>query len=147
MPRRRALIPVLTVAGAALVTACGTQGVDLGSKQQTLRAQNAGAAAQVKHGATLFQQRCSGCHTLQAAGTHGSGLPKGAFHVRNDYGAKDFGGAAPPAGDPPHRYVFAVHALDVESLDVNDEISPAVAGFNLRFHTIARAVMIPVYGH
>jgi len=81
------------------------------------------------------------------AGTDGSGLPKGAFHVRNDYGAKDFGGAAPPAGDPPHRYVFAVHALDVDSLGVNDEISPAVAGFNLRFHTIARAVLIPVYGH
>jgi Raf kinase inhibitor-like YbhB/YbcL family protein len=81
------------------------------------------------------------------AGTNGSGLPDGAFHVRNDYGAKDFGGAAPPAGDPPHRYVFAVHALDVESLDVNDEISPAVAGFNLRFHTIARAILVPVYGH
>ena len=81
-----------------------------------------------------------------AAGTDGSGLPKGAFHVRNDYGVKDFGGAAPPQGDLPHRYVFAVHALDVESLDVNDEISPAVAGFNLRFHTIARAVLVPVYG-
>jgi hypothetical protein len=26
-------------------------------------------------------------------------------------------------------------------------VSPAVAGFNLRFHTIARAVIIPVYGH
>ena len=81
-----------------------------------------------------------------AAGTDGSGLPKGAFHVRNDYSVKDFGGAAPPKGDPPHRYVFAVHALDVDSLGVNDEISPAVAGFNLRFHTIARAVLIPVYG-
>src|ERR1035437_6427886 len=39
-----------------------------------------------------------------AAGTDGSGLPKGAFHVRNDYGAKDFGGAAPPGGEPPGRH-------------------------------------------
>jgi Raf kinase inhibitor-like YbhB/YbcL family protein len=76
-----------------------------------------------------------------------SRLPAGAFCVRNDYGSKDFGGAAPPAGDPPHRYVFAVHALDVDSLGVNSDVSPAVAGFNLRFHTLARAVMIPVYGH
>jgi len=82
-----------------------------------------------------------------AAGTDGDGLPEGAFHVRNDYGAKDFGGAAPPAGDPPHRYVFAVHALDVDTLGVDDEISPAVAGFNLRFHTMARGLLIPVYGH
>ena len=82
-----------------------------------------------------------------AAGTDGLGLPEGAFHVRNDYGAKDFGGAAPPKGDQPHRYVFAVHALDVDSLGINDEVSPAVAGFNLRFHTIGRAVLIPVYGY
>ncbi|HEV7461309.1 MAG TPA: c-type cytochrome [Solirubrobacteraceae bacterium] len=72
MTRRRALIPVLTVAGAAFVTACGSQGINLGSKEQQLKAQNPAEAAQVRHGATLFQQRCSGCHTLQAAGTHGS---------------------------------------------------------------------------
>jgi Raf kinase inhibitor-like YbhB/YbcL family protein len=76
-----------------------------------------------------------------------SGLPSGAFCVRNDYSSKDFGGAAPPAGDPPHRYVFAVHALDVDSLGVDSGIPPAVAGFNVGFHTLARAVMIPVYGH
>lgn len=85
--------------------------------------------------------------SLPAGAGSGAGLPAGAFHVRNDYGSKDFGGAAPPAGDPPHRYVFAVHALDVPALDVDDSISPAVAGFNLRFHTIARALIIPVYGH
>jgi Raf kinase inhibitor-like YbhB/YbcL family protein len=81
------------------------------------------------------------------AGAAGADLPGGAFTVRNDYGTKDFGGAAPPEGDPPHRYVFAVHALDVDTLGVDSDITPAVAGFNLRFHTIARGLLIPVYGH
>jgi Raf kinase inhibitor-like YbhB/YbcL family protein len=74
-------------------------------------------------------------------------VPPGAFCVRNDYGFKAFGGAAPPQGDPPHRYVFAVHALDLASLGVDSGVSPAVAGFNLRFHTIARGMIIPVYGY
>jgi Raf kinase inhibitor-like YbhB/YbcL family protein len=81
------------------------------------------------------------------AGAGDLSLPGGAFHVRNDYGAKDFGGAAPPQGDPPHRYVFAVHAVDSEKLGIDSDVSPAVAGFNLRFHTIARGLLIPVYGH
>ena len=81
------------------------------------------------------------------AGGAGGGLPAGAFHVRNDYGTKDFGGAAPPQGDPPHRYVFAVHAVDSEKLGIDSDVSPAVAGFNLRFHTIGRGLLIPVYGH
>ena len=85
--------------------------------------------------------------SANAGASGGNGLPAGAFSVRNDYGTKDFGGAAPPAGDPAHRYVFAVHALDAESLGVESDISPAVAGFNLRFHTIARAIVVPVFGH
>ena len=88
--------------------------------------------------------------TELASGLAGSGhpdLPGAAFTVRNDYGVKDFGGAAPPEGDPPHRYVFAVHALDTDTLGVDSDITPAVAGFNLRFHTIARGQLIPVYGH
>ena len=80
------------------------------------------------------------------AGAAGA-LPGHAFHVRNDSGTKEFDGAAPPPGDEPHRYVFAVHAVDVETLGIDSDVSPAVAGFNLRFHTIARAVIIPVYGH
>lgn len=69
----------------------------------------------------------------------------GAFHVRNDYGDRAYGGAAPPAGDRPHRYVFAVHAVAVERLDVTPDASPAVVGFNLAFHTLARATIRPTY--
>jgi hypothetical protein len=79
------------------------------------------------------------------AGAAGATLPGGAFSVRNDYGTKDFGGAAPPQGEPPHRYVFAVHALDTDHLGIDSDVTPAVAGFNLRFHTIARAVIVPLF--
>jgi phosphatidylethanolamine-binding protein (PEBP) family uncharacterized protein len=43
--------------------------------------------------------------------------------------------------------VFAVHAVDSEKLGIDSDVSPAVAGFNLRFHTIARGLLIPLYGH
>src|SRR6266496_1609466 len=48
-------------------------------------------------------------------------LPGGAFCVRNDYGERNYGGSAPPPGDRPHRYVFAVHALDVDRLEVSPD--------------------------
>jgi len=74
------------------------------------------------------------------------GLPKGATHVRNDFGSKEFGGAAPPEGHGDHRYVFAVHALGVDHLDINSDVAPAIVGFMTTFNTLARGVMIPVYG-
>jgi Raf kinase inhibitor-like YbhB/YbcL family protein len=81
-----------------------------------------------------------------AGGGDFKGLPEGARHARNDYGSKEFGGAAPPPGTP-HRYAFTVHALDVENLGVPDDASPAVVGFNVTGHTVGRAQIVPEYGH
>ncbi|GAA4106873.1 YbhB/YbcL family Raf kinase inhibitor-like protein [Actinomadura miaoliensis] len=80
-------------------------------------------------------------------------LPTGAgtedakvgVHARNDYGIKAYGGSAPPPGEP-HRYVFTVHALDVESLGLDSDASPAVVGFNITAHTVARASIVALYG-
>ena len=79
-----------------------------------------------------------------AGGGDFKGLPVGAVHARNDYGNKVFGGAAPPPG-APHRYVFTVHALDAESLGLPADTPPAVVGFNITAHTMARAQIIPEY--
>ena len=71
----------------------------------------------------------------------GSALPKGAFHVRNDYGKHAYGGAAPPEGEE-HRYYFVVHAVDTEKLGVDENASPAAVSFHLAFHTLARAILV-----
>jgi len=81
------------------------------------------------------------------AGADDSRLPEGAFHVRSDFGARRYDGSAPPPGDRPHRYVFAVHAVDQDKLGVDRDASPAVVAFNLAFHTLARAVVTPTYRH
>jgi Raf kinase inhibitor-like YbhB/YbcL family protein len=75
----------------------------------------------------------------------GSGLPEGAFQLANDAGLKRYLGAAPPAGHGPHRYITVVHAVDVESLGIPQDATPAFLGFNLFGHTLARAVLTPVY--
>jgi Raf kinase inhibitor-like YbhB/YbcL family protein len=80
-----------------------------------------------------------------AGAVGGSGLPTGAFHVRNDGGMDGYMGSAPPPGDHEHRYFFAVHAVDVPHLDVDAGASNAVVAFNLAFHTLARAVIVGTY--
>lgn len=83
--------------------------------------------------------------TEVATGASPAGLPKGAVEGRTDYGAPGFGGAAPPPGHGPHRYVFTVFAVDVDKLDVTPDNSGAVFGFNLFFHTLAKASITATY--
>lgn len=75
----------------------------------------------------------------------GGPVPAGAVEGRTDYGEPGFGGAAPPPGHGPHRYIFTVFAVDTEKLDVTPEDSGAKYGFNLHFHTLAKASITATY--
>lgn len=67
--------------------------------------------------------------------------------MRHDGGGPGYLGAAPPVGDQVHRYVFAVHALDVDHLGVDPDATPTAIAFNALFHTLARATLTPTYRH
>ncbi|MBV7295453.1 YbhB/YbcL family Raf kinase inhibitor-like protein [Corynebacterium sp. TAE3-ERU12] len=70
-------------------------------------------------------------------------LPKGAIQLAGDSGIRGHYGANPPANHAPHRYMYAVHAVDVDTLDVPADATPTVLGFNLYFHSIGRAIITP----
>jgi mono/diheme cytochrome c family protein len=62
---RRRLATVALVAAAGGVVACGSQGISSEIDQQP---------ADVVRGAVLFNERCSGCHTLDVVGAQGTTL-------------------------------------------------------------------------
>ena len=54
------------------------------------------------------------------AGNLQNGLaPKSSIQSITDYGKPGFGGACPPKGDKPHRYIFTVYAIDVDEFDLD----------------------------
>jgi Raf kinase inhibitor-like YbhB/YbcL family protein len=77
----------------------------------------------------------------------GSGMPAGVVQSRTDYGAPGYGGPCPPKGDKPHHYHFTIYAVDVDKLDADENASAAVVGFNLHFHTLAKATLTGLWGH
>ncbi|MFT3813897.1 MAG: YbhB/YbcL family Raf kinase inhibitor-like protein [Acidovorax sp.] len=76
----------------------------------------------------------------------GANLPAPARHIRNDYGLYAWGGMCPPPGDKPHRYVFTVHALSVERIEVPDDAPAALTGFMVNANTLAKASFTATYG-
>ncbi|SIB03715.1 tRNA/rRNA methyltransferase SpoU [Mycobacteroides abscessus subsp. abscessus] len=75
-------------------------------------------------------------HLEAGAGASDLMLDGPAFHLRGDAGEASYFGAAPPVGDRPHRYVFTVHALDTDSLGLDDDATPAMASFVALEHTL-----------
>jgi len=82
-----------------------------------------------------------------AGDVKGGLAPAGTVQSRTDFGMPGYGGPCPPKGDKPHRYVFTVFAVDVDKLPVpGPEIPAAIVGFNLHFHTLAKATLTAHYG-
>ncbi len=73
-------------------------------------------------------------------------LPAGAVQSRTDFGAPGYGGPCPPTGDKPHRYIFTVHALKVDTLPLGPDSTGAMVGFNLYANTLAKASFTATYG-
>ncbi|MGA2485673.1 MAG: YbhB/YbcL family Raf kinase inhibitor-like protein [Roseiarcus sp.] len=72
--------------------------------------------------------------------------PAGAIQGNNDAGTQGYFGPCPPKGDKPHHYHLQVFAVDVDKLDADASATPAVVGFNLHFHTLAKATLIGIWG-
>jgi Raf kinase inhibitor-like YbhB/YbcL family protein len=94
---------------------------------------------------TLVNLPTSLTSLTEGASTAGN-LPSGSIQGRTDYGTAQFGGACPPVGDKPHRYVLTVYALDVEKIDVSSESSGALVGYYLNAHAVQRGVITGMYG-
>jgi Raf kinase inhibitor-like YbhB/YbcL family protein len=81
-----------------------------------------------------------------AGSADGRSLPAGALQARNDFGAAAFGGACPPPGDKPHRYVFTVYALKVDKLAVPHEGSAAQVDSAIKSNEWGSARLTATYG-
>jgi Raf kinase inhibitor-like YbhB/YbcL family protein len=62
--------------------------------------------------------------------------PAGAVETENDFGDKGWGAPCPPEGDKPHRYFFAVYALDAK-VDSRDAIGE---------HALASGTLVGRFG-
>ncbi|RXK11434.1 YbhB/YbcL family Raf kinase inhibitor-like protein, partial [Halarcobacter mediterraneus] len=76
----------------------------------------------------------------------GNSESQDAIQSITDYGKSGFGGACPPQGDKAHKYIFTVHALDVETLGLDKNANAALVGFYLNSHSLAKASLISYYG-
>src|SRR5215212_5718913 len=65
-------------------------------------------------------------------------LPSGAVQSVTDFGKPGYGGPCPPPGKP-HRYIFNVHALKTDKLDLDPSASGAMVGFNVGQNSLGKA--------
>lgn len=74
----------------------------------------------------------------------GKEIPFEATEIANDFGSKGYGGACPPPGEM-HRYIFTLHALNTEQIDVPESVTSAYVRFLINAHEIGKASITAVY--
>jgi hypothetical protein len=77
---------------------------------------------------------------------HSRQLPAEAQQGRTDLGTDAYHGPCPTKGDPPHRYVFTVYAVNVAKLPVAPESSGAMVTSVVQDHLLGKAVFVAHYG-
>lgn len=80
-----------------------------------------------------------------AGNVNGQHLPEGAIQGLTDFGQRGFGGACPPVGSKPHRYILTVYALKVATLPISSDATAAMIGFMINKNLIASAVLQATY--
>ena len=71
--------------------------------------------------------------------------PRGTVQTENGFGDRGWGAPCPPEGDKPHRYVFALYALDAP-LGLGDDASADEVRNAIAHHAIARGDWVGRFG-
>ena len=82
---------------------------------------------------------------LNAGTADGAKLPDDAVQGPTDFGAPGFGGACPPAGDKPHRYIVSVYALGTEKIEIPAESTAAMVGFMINATMLDKGTLSATY--
>jgi Raf kinase inhibitor-like YbhB/YbcL family protein len=79
-------------------------------------------------------------------GASATAMPDGSIEARTDFGTSGFGGACPPEGTAPHRYVFTLYAMPQASIPLDASASGAMVGFFARSGALEQASLTVTYG-
>ena len=94
---------------------------------------------------TVYNIPATATDLKEGAGSGKGELPEGAAQGRTDFGAAGYGGACPPEGDKPHKYVFTVYALKTDKIDIPADASAAMLGFMTNANKLASATFTVKY--
>ncbi|MBL8471421.1 MAG: YbhB/YbcL family Raf kinase inhibitor-like protein [Rhodocyclaceae bacterium] len=72
--------------------------------------------------------------------------PAAALQTRTDFGSSGWGGPCPPKADKPHRYIFTVHALKTDKIEIPADAPGAMVGYMINANSLGKASFTARYG-